>query len=112
MDYILEKLAEWISKSVGAVLNMMTAVFGQMMKPDMAQINAMFPDLGNLFDGLQVVGGVLVIVILLFQVLKIMMGSLSDSSESILKLVVRSMFFLVLIFYAESLMNTIIKIIG
>lgn len=110
MDYILEKLAEWISKSVGSVLNMMTAVFGQMMQPDMTQINAMFPDLGALFKGMQVVGGVLIIVILFFQLLKIMMGSLSDSSESILKLVVRSMFFLVLIFYAESLMNTIINI--
>jgi len=108
MDYILEKLAEWISKSVGSVLNMMTAVFGQMMQPDMKQINAMFPDLGALFTGMQVVGGVLILVILFFQLLKIMMGSLSDSSESILKLVARSMLFLVLIMNADSLMNMII----
>lgn len=108
MGYFLEKFADWLAENLPYMFNTIYKVFEQFMAPELSAFREIFPMVETFFNVIKAIAIGFVILNLLFQLLRIMMGLISDNSESIMKLVVRSMLILILIFYSGQVMDTVI----
>ncbi len=108
MGYLIEKWVDWMSDSIGAVLNLITAMFTNTLSPDMTLMRDMFPELDKLGVTIQIIAGTLLMGILIFQLVRVMMGEISGSRDTVFKLITRSMIFMFFIFYAPQIMNEVL----
>ncbi len=109
MDWALEGMVSWFSEGVEYVLHVISFMFTDILGISLDEFEKYFPAVETTYEVILVMGMSLLLLIFVFQLVRSMLGPLSES-ESPMKLLVKTIMFGVLLYYSKEICQVALSI--
>ncbi|MGL4606359.1 MAG: hypothetical protein ACRCU3_02750 [Eubacteriaceae bacterium] len=108
MAWLIENTIEFISTTIGSVLNLLSLVFLSIVGPDLTNFNAWFPEAALLHTIIQSLGIAILSVITIFNIFCVLLRPITESKQNLLKLILRFFVFVFLIVFGLEIITAVL----